>query len=1048
MQFRCPACQRVLHYSGDCPSFCAYCGKPISQPLQTAQYAAEPPTRPAPPPTPAPEAETIASLAGDRAAPAPEAIGGYRLLRRLGGGGMGEVFEAEDGPGGRRVAIKLIAADCADSEDSVNRFRREGRVASSLAHPRCVFVYAADEDAGRPYIVMELMPGQNLQQLVDEGGPLAPGEAVAKILDVIDGLSEAHAQGLVHRDVKPSNCFLEADGRVKVGDFGLAKSLTVGDSLTKTGHFVGTTLYASPEQVRRDPLDAQSDLYSATATLYFLLTGQAPFQGGDAVATVARIMTESARSTRSLRPEVPPALDRVVLRGLERDPARRWHGLEEFRQALLPFASRRPDAGPPLWRLAAFLVDALVIVLVPRLIESGIVFGFDLTSYEWIDTSFSIVIDAFVILYFTMTEGIWGRSAGKWLLGLRVTTVDGSDPPGPWRSLLRAVVFQGLNLAASVLVTLSTLGVLAAGFDWAYWTLQVVGTVVPLIGMSKRSGYRGLHERLSGTRTVLADVATRPLIEADDSALEALPAAGLPERIGRFRVRGAFRNDADEQILLAEDAALGRPVLLRRRPRDRSDNYQRETLTRSTRSRWVAGGDDGDWHWDAFLVAPGRSLPDVVAIRKRFCWAETRQVLEQLADELAAAEADGSLPVELTTDQVWLRRGGRLLLLDSPLRDKVHHHPLDTKTASRSVPFLAAVAVLALEGRPRRAGDCAAVAAPIPVHARELVNRLVGHAPAFQSAAEFVAALAATRHRPTELTPTRRATELATAGICLLPGLAFMLVIGASVIANAILPEVQSRPVTVQRANAAVEIRAGADLAAGLAFPDWPTRLRAVQQWQEDQRLRERLRSFERPCEQMAAAMRQYSSWGTRMWADATFRERQESAPERHKSIDAFPLKIEELERARGRAEVWCNSSTPQIFFPRDGPFFALLFFSFFPAVWTVWAFVTRGGVNYWLHDMSLVRGDGRPAGRFHCAWRALLVWAPVAGLLWCSLALDHWYWTAIWKPGDPFPVIPWLSWILWWSGAALLPLWLALAIRFPQRGLHDYMAGTYLVPN
>src|SRR5438552_1118271 len=128
------------------------------------------------------------------------------------------------------------------------------------AHPRCVFVYAADEDAGRPYIVMELMPGDTLHDLLEKRGPLPPAEAVAKILDVIDGLLEAHQLGVVHRDVKPSNCFLEADGRVKVGDFGLAKSLVTESHLTRTGAFLGTPLYASPEQVKRETVDAQTDV--------------------------------------------------------------------------------------------------------------------------------------------------------------------------------------------------------------------------------------------------------------------------------------------------------------------------------------------------------------------------------------------------------------------------------------------------------------------------------------------------------------------------------------------------------------------------------------------------------------------------------------------------------------------------------------------------------------------------------------------------------------------------------------------------------------------
>jgi serine/threonine protein kinase len=205
-----------------------------------------------------PEAETLAPgpvpvVPGDAV---PECVGNYRLLRRLGGGGMGAVYEAEDGSSGRRVALKLIQPEYAASAEALERFRQEGELASKLSHPRCVFVFAADEDRGRPYIVMELMTGATLDDVVQEKGPLPLEPALRKILDVIDGLQEAHQLGLVHRDVKPSNCFLEADGRVKVGDFGLAKSL-VGDArLTKTGTFVGTPLFAAPEQIKMEGVDA------------------------------------------------------------------------------------------------------------------------------------------------------------------------------------------------------------------------------------------------------------------------------------------------------------------------------------------------------------------------------------------------------------------------------------------------------------------------------------------------------------------------------------------------------------------------------------------------------------------------------------------------------------------------------------------------------------------------------------------------------------------------------------------------------------------------
>src|SRR5262245_38368745 len=181
MQHQCSSCQRVLEFSGERPDRCAHCGHPLNG------YHLQPTT---------PEAPAGGDL--------PEVVGGYRLLRPIGAGGMGAVYEAEEVASGRRVALKLLKPHAAASPEGLERFRREGRLASQIAHPRCVFVYAADEDAGRPYIVMELMPGATLADLVARHGPLSPEQAVAKVLDVIDGLQEAHQLGVIHRDVKPS----------------------------------------------------------------------------------------------------------------------------------------------------------------------------------------------------------------------------------------------------------------------------------------------------------------------------------------------------------------------------------------------------------------------------------------------------------------------------------------------------------------------------------------------------------------------------------------------------------------------------------------------------------------------------------------------------------------------------------------------------------------------------------------------------------------------------------------------------------------------------
>src|SRR5262249_1373436 len=159
-------------------------------------------------------------------------------------GGMGVVWEAEQSGSGRRVALKLLAAGRDHAPETLDRFTREGQLAAALSHPRSTFVYEAGAHEGQPYISMELMPGRTLSDVIDAEGALPVPRAVDLMLDVIDGLDAAHAAGVIHRDVKPSNCFLDRDGRVKVGDFGLSKSLVSDVHLTRTGAFMGTPLFA------------------------------------------------------------------------------------------------------------------------------------------------------------------------------------------------------------------------------------------------------------------------------------------------------------------------------------------------------------------------------------------------------------------------------------------------------------------------------------------------------------------------------------------------------------------------------------------------------------------------------------------------------------------------------------------------------------------------------------------------------------------------------------------------------------------------------------
>jgi serine/threonine protein kinase/phage FluMu protein Com len=250
MQVACPHCRQVLEFADRRPAFCGFCGGSLANAidhLASTQAYVEVACQ---------EAPTQMYLGGDAGsgssfAPAghSDSVGDYKLLRQLGQGGMGVVYEAEQGATGRRVALKLLSPKLAHTDESMERFVREGRLAAAFSHPRSTFVFGAGQHAGQPYITMELMPGRTLNDVCRDEGPLPVNRAVDYILDVIEGLEAAHAAGIIHRDVKPSNCFLDSDGRVKVGDFGLSKSLVSDADLTRTGAFLGTPLFAAPEQV-------------------------------------------------------------------------------------------------------------------------------------------------------------------------------------------------------------------------------------------------------------------------------------------------------------------------------------------------------------------------------------------------------------------------------------------------------------------------------------------------------------------------------------------------------------------------------------------------------------------------------------------------------------------------------------------------------------------------------------------------------------------------------------------------------------------------------
>ena len=260
--------------------------------------------------------------------------GRYRLEGLLASGGMAQVWQGTDEVLQRRVAVKVLHPHLAADATFVARFRLEAVAAARLAHPGIVSIYDTCSDDGVEAIVMELVTGRTLRQRLDDPTPVDPWQAAALTAQVAEALDAAHRAGLVHRDVKPANVLLCGDGRVKVADFGIAKAMAEAD-LTQPGLMVGTARYLAPEQVRGEPVDPRTDLYSLGIVLYEMLCGRAPFSGdSDAATALARLQRDPLRP-RQVRPGIPRSLEVVVLKAMAREPDDRYATASDLRAALL-----------------------------------------------------------------------------------------------------------------------------------------------------------------------------------------------------------------------------------------------------------------------------------------------------------------------------------------------------------------------------------------------------------------------------------------------------------------------------------------------------------------------------------------------------------------------------------------------------------------------------------------------------------------------------------------------------------------------------------------
>jgi eukaryotic-like serine/threonine-protein kinase len=295
--------------------------------------------------------------------------GRYRIVRKLGAGGMADVYLAEDQELGRPVAIKILNDRHAADDQFIERFRREAKNAAGLSHPNIVSIYDRGTAEGTYYIAMEFLDGRSLKEMIVGRGPAPVKTAIDYARQVLAAVGFAHRNGIVHRDIKPHNVLVSPEGRLKVTDFGIARS--GASQMTEVGSIIGTAQYLSPEQARGSPVDQTSDLYSVGVVLYEMLTGQVPFTGDTPLEIAMKHLSAVPKPPSELRPEVPHDLDLIVLRALAKNPDERYQTAEEFDRDLaqvaegLPVSAETSDAATAVLAGSGILAAAPTAVVTP-----------------------------------------------------------------------------------------------------------------------------------------------------------------------------------------------------------------------------------------------------------------------------------------------------------------------------------------------------------------------------------------------------------------------------------------------------------------------------------------------------------------------------------------------------------------------------------------------------------------------------------------------------------------------------------------------------------
>ncbi|HEU4926912.1 MAG TPA: protein kinase [Vicinamibacterales bacterium] len=990
---RCPRCGRQL--SPDAPEgLCASCLLTAGAETLTGSNDAT---------------STGGASTGDPSRPgAPRLVDGqvwgpYRIIRLLGRGGMGEVYEAEQLETGRRLALKVLRAALRGDEDRA-RFIREGQLAASISHAHTVYIFGSEEVGGAPAITMELLSGGTLKDRVSAGGPMPPSAAVSAVLDVIGGLDAAQAAGILHRDIKPSNCFVDADGAVKVGDFGLSISTLSRDvqqALATTG-FEGTPQFAAPEQLRGEPLDVRADIYASGATLYYLLTGRPPLDAPDFRELVAKVAAEKPQSPRELRRDIPRGLAAVVLRCLAKAPAGRPQSYAELADLLRPYASGDDVPSPLGARFTAWIADSVIVSITIWLITvSALTVGMTLGSATVIGVAaWSWLVP---VIYYFVLEGGWGATLGKRLMGLSVTSQTPSESDARW--WLRI----GLRTAVFLVPSLFFMG---AWNGRPYLLLSQVLTILLFSTARRGNGWTGVHELLSRTRVVQRNVRAVASAAPKASPADLGPALSSLRRVGPYAVHTTVGETGAGRLFVGIDPILRRHVWIHEVPPGTPPvEAGRRDTSRPGRLYWLAGRRLATENWDAFEAPRGEPF---LTAPPASDWRQVHGALSSLATELdASAHEDGDTRRSLA--HVWRRSDGQLVLLDFPWPALVGP---DATQPRRPIELLAAVSTRAWAPATEPAAALSGMT---------LLRRLAsGAPPALADVKAELLRLASTPSRPSRI---RRALPMALAAM---PIAALVLIV------SVMLP-MFARSLQGDAGNM---FRQRSD------FMRWMT-------WLTDSSADAELKTREQreAAEQYVAAhfgslLTNDEFWTTQAPQIEPFlgwRRRAAEIAARHPAVSPDELarataivapQIQEL--AAGSASLGAN-------IPAGGEALRGFFGSGFASIpllvsilcGLVSVLAVPGGLVTRALRHAVVRRDGREIGRARSAIRFLIGWSPV--LVWIGCVGVPMFGEPRVSPGMAFAVGG-LAFLLMAAGVA----W---TIASPGRGPHDRIAGTWVVP-